>query len=78
VLGIVIVAGYLLYAMQRALFGPFRADTDHEIVRAATHDTVPLVVLVLAAIVLGVAPEVVFGMIRDASTPIVALLGGGA
>ena len=32
--GIVIVAGYLLWAMQRTLFGGFRLETDYEIGRA--------------------------------------------
>ena len=93
--GIVIVAGYLLYAMQRTLFGPFDvatahadggavrtdggedadAEADHDIGRAAAHDVVPLAMLLALVIVLGVAPEISFGMIRDAVAP---LLTGGA
>jgi NADH-quinone oxidoreductase subunit M len=73
--GIVIVAGYLLYAMQRTLFGEFRLDTDYTIGRAAFHDVVPLAVLVVCIIGLGTAPDVFFGMIQDAVGP---LLGGGA
>jgi NADH-quinone oxidoreductase subunit M len=73
--GIVIVAGYLLYAMQRTLFGEFRLDTDYTIDRAAFHDVVPLAVLVVCIIGLGTAPDVFFGMIQDAVGP---LLGGGA
>ncbi|PSP65774.1 oxidoreductase [Halobacteriales archaeon QH_8_64_26] len=93
--GIVIVAGYLLYAMQRTLFGPFGVATDHgdggavrtdggedadsgaehDIKRAAAHDVVPLAMLLALVIVLGVAPEISFGMIRDAVAP---LLTGGA
>jgi NADH-quinone oxidoreductase subunit M len=69
--GIVIVAGYLLFAMQRVLFGPFRADTDYDIVPAATHDTVPIVTLVLLVVVLGTVPELFYGMIQDAVTPMV-------
>jgi NADH-quinone oxidoreductase subunit M len=69
--GIVIVAGYLLFAMQRVLFGPFEADTDYEIVPAATHDTVPIVTLVLLVVVLGTVPELFYGMIQDAVTPMV-------
>ncbi|WP_313694358.1 complex I subunit 4 family protein [Halorarum halobium] len=73
--GIVIVAGYLLWAMQRTLFGPFRLETDYEVTRAKFHDTAPLAVLLLCTIALGVAPEAFFGMITDAVVP---LLGGGA
>jgi len=69
--GIVIVAGYLLFAMQRVLFGPFEADTDYDIVPAATHDTVPIVTLVVLVVVLGTAPELFYGMIQDAVTPMV-------
>ena len=82
--GIVVVAGYLLFAMQRVLFGPFSADTDYDIVPAASHDTFAIVVLVLLVIVLGTAPEVFYGMIQDAVNPMVdsfpeatAVLTGG-
>jgi NADH-quinone oxidoreductase subunit M len=68
--GIVIVAGYFLFAMQRTLFGEFSLETDYTVGRAAAHDIVPLVVLLAFAIVLGTAPDLVFGMIRDAVRPI--------
>ncbi|PSQ60050.1 oxidoreductase [Halobacteriales archaeon SW_7_71_33] len=74
--GIVVVAGYLLWAMQRSLFGPFRLETDYELERAPTRDVVPLLVLLGLVIALGVAPELVFGMIRGASEPLVE--GAGA
>jgi len=73
--GIVIVAGYLLLAMQRTLFGPFRLDTDYEVGPAAFHDVAPLAVLLLAVIALGVAPDLFFDMILNAIAP---LVGGGA
>ena len=69
--GIVIVAGYLLFAMQRVLFGPFSADTDYDIVPASTHDTVPIVTLVLLVIVLGTVPELFYDMIQEAVRPMV-------
>src|SRR6056297_1965146 len=75
--GIVVVAGYLLFAMQRTLFGPFRVDTDYEIGRAAFHDVAPLAVLLLAVIALGVNPDMFFGMIQDAVNPLVPAAGGG-
>ncbi|WP_101296645.1 complex I subunit 4 family protein [Halegenticoccus soli] len=74
--GIVIVAGYFLFAMQRTLFGPFRLETDYEITSAPVHDTLPLAVLLLCIIALGVAPELFFGMITDAVTPILNAGGG--
>ena len=69
--GIVIVAGYLLAAMQKTLFGPFRLETDYEVGRAPLHDVAPLAVLLAAIIVLGVAPDIFFEMIRDAAVPVV-------
>jgi NADH-quinone oxidoreductase subunit M len=76
--GIVIVAGYLLFAMQRTLFGEYRVETDYDAAPAPVHDVAPLVVLILIVVVLGVAPDLVFGMIQDAVNPIVELAGGGA
>ena len=69
--GIVVVAGYLLFAMQRVLFGPFSADTDYDIVPAAPHDAAAIVVLVVLVVVLGTVPEVFYGMIQDAVNPMV-------
>ncbi|QCJ47904.1 MULTISPECIES: complex I subunit 4 family protein [Haloprofundus] len=69
--GIVIVAGYLLFAMQRTLFGPFRLETDYEVGPAPLHDTLPLAVLLVCIIALGVAPEIFFSMITDAVDPVI-------
>jgi NADH dehydrogenase subunit M (EC 1.6.5.3) len=69
--GIVVVAGYLLWAMQRSLFGPFRLETEYDLSPAPTRDVVPLLVLLGLVVVLGVAPEVAFDMIRDATEPLV-------
>jgi NADH-quinone oxidoreductase subunit M len=71
--GIVIVAGYYLFAMQRTLFGPFRVDTDYEISSAAPHDVVPLVVLLVLIIALGSAPDIAFDMIENAVRPMTEL-----
>jgi NADH-quinone oxidoreductase subunit M len=75
--GIVIVAGYLLWAMQRSLFGPYRLETDHDLSRAPIHDIVPIVTLVILIIALGVAPDLVFEMIRDATLDIIDVGFGG-
>ncbi|MFB6206042.1 MAG: NuoM family protein [Haloglomus sp.] len=70
--GIVIVAGYLLWAMQRSLFGPFRFDGEYEIHEAARHDIVPLAVLIVVIIALGTFPnDTFFRMITDAVGPLV-------
>jgi NADH-quinone oxidoreductase subunit M len=82
--GIVIVAGYLLWAMQRTLFGPFESATDYDVVPARVHDVVPLLVLVVVIVALGTFPDLFFTMIQDAINPVlpeggssVASLGGG-
>ncbi|MEF8827258.1 MAG: proton-conducting transporter membrane subunit, partial [Halapricum sp.] len=75
--GIVIVAGYLLWAMQRTLFGEFDLETDYEVERAPLHDVAPLAVLLACVIVLGVNPDIFMGMIQDAINPILDSMGGG-
>ncbi|QFU83080.1 complex I subunit 4 family protein [Natronorubrum aibiense] len=72
--GIVIVAGYLLFALQRTVFGPYELETDYEVSRAPLHDVVPMFVLLGIIILLGVAPDLIFEMITDAVDPI---LNGG-
>ena len=77
--GIVIVAGYLLWAMQRSLFGPFELETEYELGRAPIHDIVPIVTLLVLIIVLGVAPDLLFEMIRDATLDVIDFgFGGGS
>ncbi|GAA0243598.1 NuoM family protein [Haladaptatus pallidirubidus] len=76
--GIVIVAGYLLFAMQRTLFGPFRLETDYEVGRASFHDVAPLVVLILLVILLGVQPDIFYGMIQESVRDMALITGGGA
>jgi NADH-quinone oxidoreductase subunit M len=73
--GIVLVAGYLLFAMQRTLFGEFHLDEEYELTRAPVQDVVPLMVLLAFIVLLGVFPDLIFGMITDA---VVDLAGGGA
>ena len=75
--GIVVVAGYLLWAMQRSLFGSYRLETEYTVGRAPIHDLLPLFVLLAAIIALGVDPDIFFTMIQDAVDPVVSL-GGGA
>lgn len=73
--GIVVVAGYLLYAMQRTLFGPFEITTaahEHDdLTRAPVHDVLSLFVLLGLIVLLGVAPEVILEMIETATEPII-------
>ncbi|WP_049923155.1 complex I subunit 4 family protein [Halopiger djelfimassiliensis] len=74
--GIVIVAGYLLFALQRTVFGPYRLETDYDVGRAPLHDIAPMFVLLGLIIALGVAPDLIFEMITDAVDPILEISGG--
>jgi NADH-quinone oxidoreductase subunit M len=70
--GIVVVAGYLLWAMQRTLFGPFSFDGDYEVTKAARHDVVPLLTLIVLIVALGTFPnDIFFDMIQDAINPVI-------
>ncbi|WP_408959008.1 NuoM family protein [Natrinema sp. 74] len=75
--GIVLVAGYLLFALQRTVFGPYRLETDYEVGRAPVHDVASMIVLLGLIIALGVAPDLIFNMITDAIDPIIHGQGGG-
>jgi len=70
--GIVVVAGYLLWAMQRSLFG----TAEREPSPAAPGQVGPIAVLLGLVIVLGVAPDFVYGPIQEAVGPMVAALTG--
>jgi len=68
--GIVLVAGYLLWAIQRAIFGGFELETDYEVTTAPMHDIAPLAVLLGLVILLGVQPDLIYEVIQDAVQPL--------
>ncbi|MFB6283720.1 MAG: NuoM family protein [Halobacteria archaeon] len=76
--GIVLVAGYLLFAMQRTMFGTYDAPERYkdEVGDASLSEAVPLFVLLIVIIALGLQPDVVFDMIQQSSTAVVELAGG--
>lgn len=73
--GIVIVAGYLLWAMQRTLFGPFHLETDADLHRSPVQDLAPLFILLGIIVVLGVQPDLIVEMIDGAVEPVLSLGG---
>ncbi|MDY6775085.1 MAG: NuoM family protein [Halobacteria archaeon] len=77
--GVVIVAGYLLFAMQRTLFGEYDAPDEYKdgLTDASVAETVPLVLLVLVIIALGVQPDIAFEMIQRSTSAVVELTAGG-
>jgi len=83
--GIVLVAGYLLFATQRVLFGEFRlgsgraaADGGSVVTDASLSDAVPMLVLLAAIVVLGVQPDLVYDTVEVATDALAELPGGGA
>ncbi|PSQ45915.1 oxidoreductase [Halobacteriales archaeon SW_7_68_16] len=80
--GIVIVAGYLLWMLQRTLFGPFELATDYEVGPAPVRDVAPVLALLGLVLLLGFVPNLIFDMITGAVDPIldpgvrVAVAGG--
>jgi len=83
--GIVLVAAYLLFAIQRALFGEFgvgkessevATDGGKNIPEVTIFEAVPLFVLLAAILILGVQPDVFYDMIEESTEGIVELIGG--
>ncbi len=74
VFAIVITAGYLLWTLQRILFGPADERWAH-LKDASFVDAVPIVVLIAVIILVGVYPAVVTTMIQGAFPPILDRLG---
>ena len=73
--GIVITAGYILWMIQRSLFGPTIARFDS--VRDATPmEMVPIFVLVLAILAVGVYPAFISDVFREGLAPIIEALQG--
>jgi NADH-quinone oxidoreductase subunit M len=83
--GIVLVAGYLLFAMQRVLFGGFRvgreraaADGGAAVTDASLSDAVPMLVLLTVILVLGLQPDLVYDTVETSTASVAELVGGGS
>jgi len=74
VVAIVITAGYILWTMQRILFGP--ADERWANLKDASFvDAVPVIILVIVIILVGVYPSILTTMIEGPFHPILTRLG---
>ena len=75
VLGIVLAAGYILWMMQRTLFGPdlprFATLSDASLVEA-----VPLVLLIISIVVVGVYPAILTTVFESGLNPMVEVMNG--
>ena len=75
--GIVITAGYMLWLVQRSLFGP-RVDRFEGVSDATLVEMVPLAALVIAIIAVGIYPAFISDVFRSGIEPIVQALGDSA
>ncbi len=70
VLGIILAAGYILWMLQRTLFGPRPARWDN-LTDATMVDAVPLALLAISIVAVGIYPAWLTDVFRDGLEPIV-------
>jgi len=71
--GIVLTAGYILWMVERVLFGPQRDRFAH-ITDSSIIEAVPLVLLVISIVVVGVYPAFLTDVFKAGIEPIVAMM----
>ena len=69
-LGVVLTAGYILWMIQRSLFGS-QVERFRDVKDASMAEMVPVMALVIAVVVVGVYPAVVVDVFADGIEPIV-------
>ena len=69
--GIVLTAGYILWLIQRVLFGPVLPRYEN-VDDATLLEAVPLVVLVIAIVVVGIYPALLIDVFNSSIAPMVA------
>ena len=75
--GMVLTAGYHLWALQRSVFGPLSKDVDMEKVHEAPwYEQWPLFAIVTLAVLFGVLPQLLMSPITVACYDILRLMGG--
>ena len=76
VLGIILAAGYILWMLERSLFGPTR-ERFAELTDAGLLETVPLALLVISIIVVGVYPAILTEVFNAGIAPMVEVINQG-
>ncbi len=71
VFGIVLTAGYILWMVQRVMFGPSLPRYEH-VGDATVAQAVPMVLLIIAILVVGVYPAVITDMFDSSIGPMIA------
>ncbi len=75
VAGVVFAAGYILWMIQRAFYGPVQ-DKFNGVADADGVDKTYMIAFVILIVVVGVYPAFMTNMIQQGITPIVKLIGG--
>ena len=75
VLGIILAAGYILWMLERVLFGEVKPKVEH-VTDATLIEAFPLVLLVIMIIALGVFPGILIDVLDQAILPVVTKFGG--
>ncbi len=76
VLGIILAAGYILWMIERSLFGASRERFDH-LADATFVEAVPLALLAISIIIVGVYPAFLTEVFRMGLEPMVTVFNGG-
>ena len=76
VLGIVLAAGYILWMMERAFFGPPRERFDH-LTDASLVEAIPLAIMVITIVGVGVYPSLLTDVFQVGLAPMLDVLPGG-
>ena len=73
--GVVIAAGYILWMMERALFGPARDRFAH-VGSSTLVEKIPMALLVVSIVVVGIFPSLLTDVFDAGLGPITTVLGG--
>ena len=76
VLGIILAAGYILWMIQRTLFGPRPARWD-DLTDASLVEMAPVALLVISILAVGIYPAWLTEVFRDGLEPIVNTYNAG-
>ena len=75
VLGIILAAGYILWMLERVLFGEVKPKVQH-VSDATVLEAFPLILLVIMIVALGIFPGILIDVLDQAILPVVTKFGG--
>ncbi len=77
VFGAVIMAGALLWMLQRIVFGPQKEQVEHEIKDVTPSELIPLAILAFFIVLLGIYPDLLISLVSGPAYEIASLIRGG-